>query len=71
MSPLSWCCHCSAMVPKGIALPPPARARWLWGLWVEGGCGEGLHHPSSALQDGVLGLLLPVASKRGSDSIWI
>lgn len=39
--------------------------------WVEGGCGEGLRHPSSALQDGVLGLLLPAASEQGSVSIWI
>lgn len=26
MSPQSWCCHHSAMVPKGIALPSAAQA---------------------------------------------
>ena len=39
--------------------------------WVEGGRGEGLRHPSSALQDGVLGLLLPVTSEQGNIRFWI
>lgn len=64
MSPQSWCCHRSAMVPKGIALPSAAQALGRGGPW------EGLHHPSSALQGRVLSPLLPAASKQGSISIW-